>query len=145
MTGQGSSSPFRAETHLAEAVVPLRLACLDRSGAPRVLSLWYLWRDDALWCATSSRAWVVERLRADARCGFEVAGDRPPYRGVRGTGRAELRPGEGGPILEALLDRYLGGRDSRLARWLLRRADDEMAIRLVPDRMSTWDYSRRMT
>lgn len=144
MALETSSSPA-AEALLAEVVVPLRLAVLAGSGTPRVLSLWYLWRDGALWCATSPTAWVVARLRADARCGFEVAGDRPPYRGVRGEARAELLPDAGGPILEALLDRYLGGRDSRLARWLLARAENEMGIRIVPSRVSSWDYTRRMT
>lgn len=130
---------------LAETAVPLRLACLDRAGGPHVLSLWYLWQDDALWLATRPDAWVVERLRADPRCGFEIAGDAPPYRGIRGKGRAELLPERGEAVLGALVDRYLGGRDGRFARWLLARARDEIAIRIVPTRTSTWDYSRRMT
>jgi nitroimidazol reductase NimA-like FMN-containing flavoprotein (pyridoxamine 5'-phosphate oxidase superfamily) len=129
---------------LVETAVPLRLACLDRDGSPHVLSLWYLWRDAALWCATRPDAWVVERLRADPRCGFEIAGDAPPYRGVRGTGRAELLPEQGEALLGELVDRYLGGRDGRFARWLLARSAGEMAIRIVPTRTSTWDYSRRM-
>jgi hypothetical protein len=48
-------------------------------------------------------------------------------------------------MLGALIDRYLGGRQSRFARWLLERGRDEMAIRIVPTRTSTWDYSRRMS
>jgi len=132
------------EPFLLETTVPLRLACLDRDGCPRVLSLWYLWRDDALWCATRPEAWVVERLRADPRCGFEIAGDAPPYRGVRGKGRAELLPERGEALLGELVDRYLGGRDGRFARWLLARSAGEMAIRIVPTRTSSWDYSRRM-
>lgn len=133
------------ERSLAQAVVPLRLACLDRDGSPHVLSLWYLFEDGAFWCATSPDAWVVERLRADPRCGFEIAGDLPPYRGIRGKGRAELNPERGEAVLGALVDRYLGGRDSRFARWLLDRSRDEMAIRIVPSRTSSWDYTRRMS
>lgn len=132
------------ERFLAKTVVPLRLACLDRDGSPHVLSLWYLFEDGAFWCATSPKAWVVERLRADPRCGFEIAGDHPPYRGIRGKGRAELDPNRGEAVLGALVDRYLGGRDSRFARWLIDRSQDEMAIRIVPSRTSTWDYTRRM-
>lgn len=130
---------------LREARVPLRLGILDGDGGPRVLSLWYLWEGGALWCATSPKAWVVERLRADPRCGFEVAGDSPPYRGIRGRGRAALDPGRGEAILGALVDRYLGTRESRFARWLLARSAGEMAIRIVPEKLSRWDYSRRMT
>ncbi len=130
---------------LSASRVPLRLGILDEDGGPRVLSLWYLWQDGALWCATSPKAWVVERLRADPRCGFEVAGDAPPYRGVRGRGRAVLDPARGEAILGALVDRYLGTRETRFARWLLARSAGEMAIRIVPEKLSQWDYSRRMT
>ena len=133
------------DVYLRDTVVPLRLACADPDGHPRVLSLWFLWREGAVWCATSPRARVVALLRADPRCGFEVARDAPPYRGVRGQGRAELVPARGGEILQALVDRYLGTRESRFACWLLARGDDEMAIRIAPARVSSWDFSRRMS
>ena len=145
MQSRETLSNVQLDGFARETVVPLRLACLDRDGCPHVLSLWYLWQADALWCATAPNAWVVERLRADPRCGFEIAGDAPPYRGVRGKGLAELIPSQGEAILLALVDRYLGRRDTRFARWLLDRSEDEMAIRIVPARTSTWDYSRRMT
>lgn len=133
------------EDYLRETVIPIRLACLDADGGPLVLSLWFLWREGAFWCATSPRARVVEKLRRAPRCGFEVARDTPPYRGVRGRGRAELVPERGGEILEALVDRYVGTRESRFARWLLARRDDEMAIRIVPTSLSSWDFARRMS
>ena len=145
MPSANDPTDFELEAFLHEGRVPLRLGVLDADGGPRLLSIWYLWQDGALWCATSPNAWVVDRLRADPRCGFEVAGDAPPYRGVRGRGRAELDPARGEAILCALVDRYLGTRDSRFARWLLARGADEMAIRIVPEKLSHWDYSRRMT
>jgi hypothetical protein len=43
-----------------------------------------------------------------------------------------------------LLDRCLGGRDSPLARRLLADAADEVAIRVVPTRLASWDYTERM-
>jgi hypothetical protein len=54
-------------------------------------------------------------------------------------------PARGAEILEALVDRYLGTRESRFARWLLARGKEEMAIRIVPSRISSWDFSRRMS
>lgn len=144
MQRRGPYSSEQTDRHLRETVIPLRLACLDPAG-PLVLSLWYLWRDDALWCATSAEARVVDLLRKEPRCGFEIARDEPPYRGVRGQGRAELLPAQGGIILEALVDRYVGTRESSFARWLLARRDDEMAIRIVPTHLSSWDFARRMS
>jgi nitroimidazol reductase NimA-like FMN-containing flavoprotein (pyridoxamine 5'-phosphate oxidase superfamily) len=141
----GPWPPARVEAHLTETVVPLRLACAAASGHPQVLSLWYLWRDGALWCATSPQARVVGWLAREPRCGFEVAPDAPPYRGVRGHGRAALEPARGVEILEALVDRYLGTRETPFARWLLARAaEGETAIRIEPEALTSWDFTRRM-
>ena len=145
MEHRGPFSSEQVEGHFRETVIPIRLACVDSDGSPLVLSLWYLWRDGALWCATSPGARVVELLRKQPRCGFEVARDAPPYRGVRGQGLAELVPEQGAAILEALVDRYVGTRESSFARWLISRRDDEMAIRILPTHLSSWDFARRMS
>ena len=134
----------QVERYLRETVIPVRLACLGSTGAPVVLSLWFLYRDGALWCASRPTSRVVRHLARDARCAFEVARDDPPYRGVRGQGRASLRRGEGGALLGELLDRYLGGRDAPLARRLLAHAADEVAIRVAATRLVSWDYTQRM-
>ena len=55
-----------------------------------------------------------------------------------------MRRGEGGALLGELLDRYLGGRDAPLARRLLAHAADEVAIRVAPTRLVSWDYTERM-
>lgn len=139
--------PWSAEqvaAHLEQAVIPLRLAVLGAAGAPLLLSLWFLPSEGALWCATSGKARVVHHLRRDPRCGFEVAADTPPYRGVRGQGRASLHAADGADILSRLLRRYRIAPDSRLARMLTARADQETAIRIDPDRVTSWDFSQRM-
>ncbi len=141
---RGPWSRDRVAKHLEEACIPLRLGVTSASGGPVVLSLWYLHRDGALWCATPAKAQVVRLIERDPRCGFEVAADAPPYRGVRGRGRASLHPDAGDPVLRALLHRYRGGLDEPLARTLLARDGPEMAIRIDPERLFTWDFSGRM-
>jgi hypothetical protein len=131
-------------TFMDGSCIPLRLAVNDATGCPLVLSLWFLYDDGAIGCATNARARVIGHLAREGRCGFELAGDRPPYRGVRGKGRASLHPDKGGEILERLLARYGIGSDSRLATMLLSRIDEEVAIRIAPERFSSWDFSRRM-
>lgn len=144
MTRTGPWSSEQIDAHLGSAVIPLRLACATKAGHPHVLSLWYLWRDGALWCASGPDAQVIRWLRAEPRCGFEVARDDPPYHGVRGRGHASLDPARGPEILEALVDRYLRTRTSEFARWLLSRADGEIAIQIIPQRLSSWDFRGRM-
>jgi hypothetical protein len=134
----------RAARFLTDVRIPVRIATSGRSG-PLVQSLWYEWRGDALWCATQLDAVVTRRLRADPVCGFEVAGDLPPYRGVRGQARVEIQPAQAAEVLPRLLDRYHVAPDAELRAWLLSRLDSEVALRLVPLRATTWDYSARMS
>jgi len=134
----------RVEAYLRKTVVPVRIACLSQKGWPIVLSLWYLYRDGSLWCASQQDARVVRRLEADPRCAFEVAPNEPPYCGVRGQGRATIDTDRGAEILRALLARYFGSEDSELARWLLSRSESEVAIKIDPIRISSWDYTKRM-
>lgn len=145
MEPTGPWSMGQIHAHLDTTVVPLRLAVASPSGHPRVVSLWYLWRDDAFWCATLDRSRVARWLHLEPRCGFEVARDAPPYQGVRGCGRAALEPAHGAEILGVLIDRYLGSRETPLARWLLSRASREVAVRIRPERLSSWDFRARMS
>lgn len=129
---------------LSAAIIPIRLATAGRPG-PTVQSLWFLPRDDALWCCTQRDALVVRRLEAEPTCGFEIAGDHPPYRGVRGHGHATIEPGQADQILPLLLERYAIAPSSSLARWLLSRLDDEVAIRISDLTVTSWDYAERMS
>ncbi|MGI9576915.1 MAG: pyridoxamine 5'-phosphate oxidase family protein, partial [Microthrixaceae bacterium] len=76
---------------------------------------------------------------------FEVAADAPPYRGVRGHGVAEFHPDKAQEVLAELIERYLGQDDSSLASWLRSRVDDEVAIAIAEMKVTSWDYSERMT
>jgi hypothetical protein len=48
-------------------------------------------------------------------------------------------------VLRLLIQRYLGDEESSLARWLLGRRSTEVAIRVEPSHLHSWDYRRRMT
>ncbi|AZH24378.1 pyridoxamine 5'-phosphate oxidase family protein [Haloplanus aerogenes] len=131
---------------LADATVPVRLACRTPAGGLWMLSLWYRFDADAerLVCATAAEADVVEYLRADDEVTFEVSTNDPPYRGVRGNGQATITPDDDKAVLRSLLERYLGGTDSALARRLLAPERDEVAIRIDPARLYSWDFTERM-
>lgn len=132
------------EQFLDRFVAPLRLASTDGAGFPRVCSLWVRRRGDELVCATQSDAWIARALGRNARCGFELAPNEPPYFGIRGRGVARIDPDENAAELGRLIDRYLGDRSSELARWLLSRAEDEVVISIAVDSTTSWDYRDRM-
>lgn len=141
-----ASGPWSADTitaFLADAVIPVRLASTGSVG-PLVQSLWFTWMDDALWCCTQSDSVLASRIARDPRVGFEIAGDDPPYRGVRGRGTAELRPDAAATLLPILITRYLGSTGGELATWLLSRMDTETSIRIHDLRVTSWDYTPRM-
>jgi nitroimidazol reductase NimA-like FMN-containing flavoprotein (pyridoxamine 5'-phosphate oxidase superfamily) len=129
---------------LTQKRIPIRLACQTESGWPAVLSLWYLYRDGKIYCATRPSARVVSYLGSDSRCAFEIAADTPPYCGVRGQARSEIDPSLGGEILDLLIQRYLGGQDNSLAQNLLKYREEEVALVITPVNVFQWDFSSRM-
>jgi len=137
-------SAQRIERFLHDYRAPLRLAVRAGSDYPMSCSLWFRHRNGRLLCATKDDATVVRRLRADPRCGFELAPNEPPYFGVRGRGRASIVSEGSVELLGELIDRYLGDRDSELAGWLLGNVENEVTIAIEPEWVTSWDYSARM-
>lgn len=132
------------EDFLTESALPMRLACIGDDGFPRVVSVWYRYEAPTLLGVTHRDASLVTLLRRNSRVGFEIAPDRPPYRGVRGQGRVQMRALGQDATLQQLLGRYLGGEQSRLAQWLLKRSEDEILLTVKPTRLFSWDYRERM-
>lgn len=137
-----SLEPFRE--FLEQSRIPLRLACVTRQGWPMVVSLWYFYEQQRLYCATQKTAKIINHLEHNSRCAFELAGDHPPYRGLRGQGEVFLRPDLGRTILERLVRRYTAGPETPLGKSLLARSASEIAIEIQPVRIYSWDYTRRM-
>lgn len=140
----GPWTPGQIRDFWSTATIPIRLATAGMPG-PTVQSLWFFPQEDTLWCCTQREALVVRRLRTEPYCGFEIAGDHPPYRGVRGHGRAQIEPEAAGRILPLLLERYSIQRESSLAQWLLSRIADEVAIAVTDLAVTSWDYADRMS
>jgi len=111
---------------------------------PITISLWYIYKDNKIFCATQKSAKIIEYLSKNARCGFEVASDNPPYKGVRGYGNATLDEENGKEILDLIIKKYLKDTNSSLAKFLKSRNENEIAIEIKPQNMFSYDYSNRM-
>ena len=136
---------------LTNSKIPIRLACMSISDWPIVVSLWYTYLNEKVYCATQNTAKVVKYLRKNPKCGFEIAGDSFPYRGVRGYGKASIVENKGEEILRMLIQKYLTGKETtisslKLYKLLLSKEhlQNEVAIEIVPAAIFKWDYKKRM-
>ena len=136
---------------LTNCKIPIRLACMSISDWPIVVSLWYTYLNEKVYCATQNTAKVVKYLRKNPKCGFEIAGDSFPYRGVRGYGKASIVENKGEEILRMLIQKYLTGKETtisslKLYKLLLSKEhlQNEVAIEIIPAAMFKWDYKKRM-
>ena len=132
------------QTYLDGIRIPLRLACKTKSGWPVVVSLWFLYKDGALYCATQESARIVNHLSENPECAYEISSDHPPYCGIRGQARAVINDQRGVEILEELIERYIGDCDNPLAKKLLENQNNEVAIIIKPVNVFSWDFSPRM-
>ena len=130
---------------LRDTKIPVRLAAINSDGHPIIASLWFLYENDKVYCACRNNAAMVGLIKKNNIVGFEVAGEEPPYFGVRGIGSAILKENIGEQILRRLMDRYLGTNDSGFRNWLLSGAENEVAIEIRPSQVTSWDYRKRMS
>ena len=128
-----------------EAITPLRFSCMTPSGFPSIISLWYLYKDGKIYCATQKNAKVISYIKENNKCAFEITTGQFPYKGIRGHGIVNLREDIAIETLNALIDRFIGNKESFLSRYLLKRKDEEIAIEITPSRLFPWDYSNRMS
>jgi hypothetical protein len=144
----GSKSAWpasRVREFLETYHAPLRLGVLDASGFPLICSLWFRYVDGRILCATKRKAKVVDCIRANPKCGFELGPNEPPYLGVRGRGIATVAEEGAVELLGSLVDRYVGSRDTQFSQWLLKGGEDEIVLEIEVQWMTSWDYSRRMS
>jgi PPOX class probable F420-dependent enzyme len=129
---------FLAEPHLCH------FATVDAQDRPRVRPLWYLWRDGAFYLTTRTQARHTGRdLQRQGHVALSIASEERPYRAVIAHGRIEILGKDEG-LLRDLSFRY-GEESGR--RWLAHALDEEdrVAMRLVPETLLSWDYSREGT
>lgn len=129
---------------VSDTKIPIKISFLKTSGVPGILSLWYLNIDGKIYCATQKTSKIVTYLRQNPDCGFEISCDKPPYKGTRGEGRAKILDDMGQKILDQLIDKYLGKKESTLSEFLKSKAKSEVAIEITPHKIFHFDYSKRM-
>lgn len=134
----------KIENLVNDTKIPIRIGCITSSGHPIVMSLWYTMIDGKIYCATQKKAKIITHIKNNPTVGFEIAADNPPYRGMRGHGKAKVIENIGNDVLDILINKYLGNKISTLSEFLRNNSENEVAIEISPERLFTYDYSKRM-
>jgi len=124
--------------------IPIRVGFVKSNGVPAVISLWYVCKYGKIYCAVQKTAKIVSYLQKNPMCGFEIAADKPPYKGMRAEGNAYILNETGAYVLDLLIDKYLGEKESALTKFLRNNSKAEVAIEITPQKIFNYDYSERM-
>jgi len=124
--------------------IPIRVGFIKSNDVPAVISLWYVYNDGKIYCASQKTAKIVSYLKKNPLCGFEIAADKPPYKGMRGEGTARILNETGAYVLDLLMEKYLGEKESKLSKYLRNNSKTEVAIEITPQKIFNYDYSKRM-
>ena len=129
---------------ISDKKIQIRISFLKSDGIPSIISLWYTLKDGKIYCATQRSAKIIAYLKNNPNCGFEIATDKPPYKGVRGNGMAKIISEDGESVLDILICKYLENRNSKLSQFLKNNAKSEVAIEITPQKIFNYDYTIRM-
>ena len=129
---------------IPDSKIPIRIAFIKSTDLPAVISLWYVCKDGKIYCATQKTAKIVSYLQKKSVCGFEIAADKPPYKGIRGEGTVQILNETGAYVLDLLMEKYLKGKESTLSKLLRNNSKTEVAIEITPQKVFHYDYSKRM-
>lgn len=126
---------------LLDARLVAVLATVDADGSPYAVPVWYAGDGTGVVVGTSSASRKVRNLERDPRATLVLHDSRPGLDvcGATLIGSAEVvRPPDAAALVELVHRRYVTEEALRGAVGALLRSDD-VAIRLRPERATTWD------
>ncbi len=97
-------TPDEVTAFLQEPGHLVRLATVDRDGAPRVVPIWFVFEDNRVWMTPRERSAWWSDVQSDVRVAVVIDEEAPPYRKVIARGPVAIvhQPGED----DAWRDRY---------------------------------------
>ena len=128
---------------LVSSKIPIRISVLDDE-YPLICSVWFEYLDEKLVIVSHEDSKLAKTLLRQRKCGFEIATNDPPYKGVRGKADVVAEAEGSEDTLRRVIQRYLGGTNQKLASWLLSRVEHEVKFTLHPTWVTSWDYGERM-
>ena len=119
----------------------LRLATVDKNGAPYIVPVWYLYKNGNFYVGTNTLTKKAKNVRKNPKVSFCVdLGVHSPIIGVMGIGNAKLilRKNDVSRIAKKILLRYFKSLNNKSAQELLSQTD--CIIEIVPKKITTWKF-----
>jgi PPOX class probable F420-dependent enzyme len=117
-----------------------------KDGWPHLMPLWYVVRDEQIWCWTYAKSQKVRNLERDPRATLQIeAGEQyNKLRGVMIEAQTEIhrdleRVAEFGA---ALSQRYSGTTGDEAMEVVRAQASKRVALQFLPQRTATWDHAK---
>jgi PPOX class probable F420-dependent enzyme len=123
-----------------------RLATVDRRGQPHVVPVWHILLDGDLYIETSPKSKKGLNLKTNPKIALVVdAGDSfDAYKGVMIQGRVEFVKDKKMLVRfrEAMAQRYFGTSEHPGYKYLV-SGSDPLLMKVLPEKVVTWDYSQK--
>jgi hypothetical protein len=122
------------------------VATTGPDGAPHVVPLWFVWRDDAVYVSSRrpSRTWLNLEIEPRAALSFDVGRTWAELAGITISGRAELRS-VSDPSLRAVMSAWYEKYRSLLPgegfQRLTEQVEDLGFAILRPEQLVSWNHS----
>jgi nitroimidazol reductase NimA-like FMN-containing flavoprotein (pyridoxamine 5'-phosphate oxidase superfamily) len=132
------------EAFLSEPGHLLRIGTIDADGTPRVLPVWFLYRDGSLLFTPRGRSILEANVMRDPRVGMSIDEEAAPYRKVTLSGKANVlyeagRDAEWRDVYRAIATRYVP--EEWADRYIAETADQPrplLGLALAEANVSTW-------
>ena len=129
---------------LLDARLIATLATLNGDGSIHLVAMWFLWDGEAVLIPTSRATRKVRNVERDPRATVMVDDSRGGFdlRGITLVGRAEIERGEAALELNRRVHlKYVTGEGLALEPVRRYLSTDDVTIRFMPERMSSWDLA----
>jgi PPOX class probable F420-dependent enzyme len=129
-------------SELLDAALIANLATLNADGSIHLVGMWFRWDGEAILLPTSGKTRKARNLERDPRATVMIDDSRGGFdlRGVTLTGRATiLRAPVSLELNRRIHQKYVTDRGLELDPVRTYLSTDDVTIRLVPERVSSWD------
>ena len=137
-----------AKDFLVISRLNVHIGTIDTKGYPNIHPTLYYFDESSnnIYLATSKHSKKIINLKRNPLIYFCIDDPNPPYKGVRGKGKARINENihDNISIVEKIMLKYLGSLEHQMARTLIElvRKGDEVGIVITPEYFPTWDYGK---